>query len=205
MRVTRSQPSRGSLLLLSALPDDAWITILESVGDGGVQAEATSTLFMENLRSFRTTLKLPKMYACRFNGVIRDQEDGVRRYDKHLYADLLIKIVERYPNLQVLDTTAIWGGRMSYDDEEPLTELMMSLYLDGLAPMLERLITQPSAAFVVRYMIECVHDVKVEPPLSHDVMAFLAAGNKYGYGCDTKACRCPRLHQHPLTAQCHLP
>ena len=91
--------------------------------------------------------------------------------------------------MQVLDTTAIWEGRMSFGDEnQGLTTLMESLYFDDLAPMLKRLIVQPHASFIVRYMLECVRGVLVEPPLSHDVMAFLAAGNAYGYNGSTKAC-----------------
>ena len=71
---------------------------------------------------------------------------------------------------------------MSFGDENRgLTTLMESLYFDDLAPMLKRLIVQPHASFIVRYMLECVRGVLVEPPLSHDVMAFLAAGNAYGY------------------------
>jgi len=91
------------------------------------------------------------------------------------------------------------------NDHQALTTLMDSLYFDDLAPMLKRLIVQPHASFVVRYMLECVRGVLVEPPLSHDVMAFLAAGNAYGYNGSTKACdprastmqpARPRAHTH---------
>ena len=91
--------------------------------------------------------------------------------------------------LQIIDTIAIWEGRMSFgNDHQALTTLMDSLYFDDLAPMLKRLIVQPHASFIVRYMLECARGVLVEPPLSHDVMAFLAAGNAYGYNGSTKAC-----------------
>ena len=40
--------------------------------------------------------------------------------------------------LQVIDTTAIWEGRMSFgNDHQALTTLMDSLYFDDLAPMLK--------------------------------------------------------------------
>ena len=86
------------------LPPDAWTAICEALGINGIKAEATNTLFLENLRESRTCLKLPKRYACRFNGVIRGQVEGrpySGRYDPELYAGLLIDIVNRYPDLQV--------------------------------------------------------------------------------------------------------
>ena len=103
MVITRLQANRGSAVFVM-LPPDAWTAICEALGINGIRAEATNTLFLENLRESRTCLKLPKRYACRFNGVIRGQVEGrphSGRYDSELYASLLIDIVERYPDLQV--------------------------------------------------------------------------------------------------------
>ena len=101
--ITRFQKNRGSEVFFM-LPPDAWTAICEALGINGIKAEATNTLFLENLRESRTCLKLPKRYACRFNGVIRGQVEGrpySGRYDPELYAGLLIDIVNRYPDLQV--------------------------------------------------------------------------------------------------------
>ena len=77
MVITRLQANRGSAVFVM-LPPDAWTAICEALGINGIRAEATNTLFLENLRESRTCLKLPKRYACRFNGVIRGQVEGDR-------------------------------------------------------------------------------------------------------------------------------
>ena len=90
--------------LFADLPADVWDNICEHLGFQGVVAERTSHSLRQNLRDSRVCLKLPNMYACRFNGVIRGQVEGrphSGRYDSELYASLLIEIVERYPDLQV--------------------------------------------------------------------------------------------------------
>jgi hypothetical protein len=169
--------------LFADLPADVWDKICEGLGFLGVAAENTNKLFLKNLRRSRTALKLPKMYACRFNGVIVEG-----RYSSKLYAALLCELVDRYPNLRVLDATVIWEGRLSYgSDTDVIDDVMFNLIRDiDLAPALERVIVKPHCATIVRYMLECVRGVAVDPPLSHDVMAFLAAGNAYGYGANTK-------------------
>ena len=76
---------------------------------------------------------------------------------------------------------------MSYDSVEPLDDLMVNLVFqpNHIAPDLERLIVAPHTATIARYLLECGRGVQVEPALSHDTMAFLAAGNAYGFKGET--------------------
>jgi hypothetical protein len=71
---------------------------------------------------------------------------------------------------------------MAHDDEA-LVDFMCELHFDETtALMLERMMVQPHASQIPRYFVEVARGVKIEPALSHDVMAFLACGNAYGFG-----------------------
>lgn len=178
-RSSRLKEKRG-FMGFAELPRDAWTTICESLGPDGVVAERTSHLFVDCLRDRRVSLKLPKMYDCRsVNGMIVDGS-----YKDERYAKYLIEIVNRYSNLRVLDATRVWDGcNGSAWDDDPyaLEELLFSMY-DGPTPTPDRIILQPRAHLIVRYMLECERGVQIEPALSHEAMTFLAAGKSYGYG-----------------------
>lgn len=186
MVVLTRQQSRRGFMGFDNLSDIAWSVIFDHLDDkSAFIAEGVNCVFLDAMRTHRTCLKLPRIYDCRNNGVIVGQVEGKPysgRYDHELYAHFLEEIIERYPNLCTLDATPIWGGRMSYDDEEPLQHVMECLCFDDLAPTLKRLLLVPNAAFVTRFLLEYKRGLQVEPPLSHDVMAFIAAGCAYGWG-----------------------
>ena len=181
----------------SNLPDDVWVVLIDALGitKDAMVAERTNSFLLSKLRTFRSSLKLPRMYDCRSFCIVNQipGREYSGRYSQESYGDGLIDIVKRYPNLRVLDAINVWDGRMSFfSDDRPLQHLMRDLWvssvylLQATAPLLERLIVKPSAGFVPRYFLEVERGVRVEPALSHDTMAFLAAGNAYGLGANSK-------------------
>lgn len=181
------------------LPADAWAVILDRLGGiDGVQAERVNKLFLKSMREERTCLQLPPpdwLHSITIAGRVgADGETTVRAVDEYQYASLLITIIERYPNLRTLDATALCTTRESLysvvsdtsvsHSEKALRHVMANLYCEGTAPLLQRVIFPPHSAHILRYLLACVRGLTVEPALSHDVMAFLAAGNTFDFRGD---------------------
>lgn len=166
------------------LNEDAWQLICEALGEDSMQAERTCKSFLLQLRNGRCTLQLPNSYILTKLSPPDDASDPRSRDD--FYADACMQMIHRYPRLRELDVTKVWAGPMSWDRPSALSMVMYSLNDSwcrrcAIAPQLQHVSVLPNTSLISRYQLETVRGIKMACPLSFDVMAFLAAGNAYGY------------------------
>jgi len=169
------------------------------------------------MRRFRSSLKLPTRVQSQsfclvdktpndpgftsHNDDDADDADDADDDDDTLYAYGLADVVARYSQLRVLDVTNVWKGSMAwFNDPTALDKLMFALLYE--ADSLHRIIAQPHTSNLSRYLLEVTRGVTIEPALTPDVMAFLAAGNAYGMRGDTTEVKF-KVESESLTNKAH--